>query len=127
MLNLQNPLVTMVWVAVLNSTLLPTVNFVIDTYGFCQSFSWAGVVLFTTYGVLCIVSCILSPVWFDRIDMFHFYAFPVSFGWRLALLGITCMAVYWNQHSVYVVHCEQFIGFRFFQRLGSFLRTLDED
>ena len=102
-LNVQNPLVTMVWVAVLNSTLLPSVNFGIDTYGFCEMYSVAGVVLFATYSVFCLLCCVLSPAWFDVLDIFHFFAFPVSFGWRLDLLGVTAMMLYWNVQTLGVV------------------------
>ena len=93
---LQNPLVTMMWVGILNSTLLPTVNFAIDTYGFCQKYSWAEVALFSVYSIFCMLCCMLSPAWFDVLDVFQFYALPFSFGWKLYLLGVAGMMGYWT-------------------------------
>lgn len=49
--NLQNPLLTMMWMGTINCTLMPTVTFAVDTYGFCQKYSGAEVALFLLYSI----------------------------------------------------------------------------
>ena len=93
---LQSPLMTLMWVCALNSTLLPMVNFAIDTYGFCQKFSTAEGVLFSVYFSLCFLSVALGPAWFDVKDALKFYRWPLSFGWRLCVLFLGLMALYWS-------------------------------
>ena len=93
---LQNPLLTMVWVSELNCTLLPTVIFAIDTYGFCQKYSRGEIVLFSTYGVFCIFCGILSPVWLNDFGAFQFFDFPTDFGWRFYCIGWSFMILYWT-------------------------------
>ena len=82
------------WMGTMNVTLLPTVTFAVDTYGFCQKYSGAEITLFLLYSIFCIVSTTLGPAWFDTLDVFHFSSWPLSFGWQVTLLAYALMVVY---------------------------------
>lgn len=97
----------MTWVGGINSTLLPTVIFVMDTYGFCMKYSYAEVAVFLVYSIFCMLCCFLGPTWFDKLDVFKFYVLPLSFGWRLYPISLGCMIVYWGVHLSVIVWNRQ--------------------
>ena len=100
-LAVQNPLLTMMWVAILNGTLVPTVSFAVDTYGFSQRYSGAEIALFTLYGITCLICSMLAPSWFDAKHVFRFYSWPFSFVWKLYSLGLGLMIIYWvSMHTL---------------------------
>lgn len=57
------------WVSAMHVTLVPMMNFAIDTYGFCQRYSGAEVAFFFLYSMFCLLCVVLAPAWFDALDI----------------------------------------------------------
>lgn len=108
---LQSPLITTMWMGTINCTLLPTVTFVVDTYGVCQKYSGAEIAQFLLYSIFCIISTVLGPAWFDALDVFHFFSWPLSYGWQLTLLTYALMVLYMG-----TVHSANFWWYKRNQR-----------
>ena len=75
--------VTVMWVAAVNSPVLPLTSFANDAWLFCQKFSKLELVVQQSCTIFSIVSSILGPSWFDTLDMYHFSHLPVGFNWRV--------------------------------------------